>query len=114
MKHFYKNGSFYLNQSESNDRTELTEEYFNELFAKQAEGQEIYDDNGFPRVRKRTADPKEVAHEEINSLKAKLAQTDYQAIKYAEGLIPEAEYAPIKAQRQAWRARINELETLGG
>lgn len=47
---------------------------------------------------------------EIAELKAKLAETDYQAIKYAEGWIDDAEYAPIKGQRQAWRDRINELE----
>lgn len=42
-------------------------------------------------------------------LKKKLEQTDYQAIKYAEGLISEEDYAPIKAQRQAWRDEINNL-----
>ena len=46
----------------------------------------------------------------INEIKAKLSQTDYQAIKYAEGFISEADYAQIKAQRQAWRDEINELE----
>ena len=44
-------------------------------------------------------------------LKQKLAKTDYQAIKFAEGLISEEEYAPIKAQRQAWRDEINQLES---
>lgn len=43
-------------------------------------------------------------------LKQKLKNTDYQAIKYAEGLLTEEEYAPIKAQRQAWRNEINALE----
>jgi len=47
---------------------------------------------------------------EIGELKTKLSETDYQAVKYAEGWITEEEYAPIKAQRQAWRDRINELE----
>lgn len=46
----------------------------------------------------------------INEIKAKLSQTDYQAIKYAEGFISETDYAPIKAQRQAWRDEINALE----
>lgn len=49
---------------------------------------------------------------EIKELKQKLADTDYNAIKYAEGWIDSEEYAPIKAQRQAWRDRINELELL--
>lgn len=52
----------------------------------------------------------ELAIYEITELKAKLSATDYQAIKYAEGLITTEEYAEIKAQRQAWRNRINELE----
>lgn len=47
---------------------------------------------------------------EINALKQNLARTDYKAIKYAEGLIPEEEYASIRQERQAWRDRINELE----
>ena len=46
----------------------------------------------------------------IDETKAKLSQTDYQAIKYFEGFISEADYAPIKAQRQAWRDEINALE----
>lgn len=47
---------------------------------------------------------------QINSLKQQLAATDYQAIKYAEGWINEQDYAPIKAQRQAIRDQINQLE----
>ncbi len=47
----------------------------------------------------------------ISEIKAKLSQTDYQAIKYFEGFISETDYAPIKAQRQAWRDEINALET---
>lgn len=48
--------------------------------------------------------------QEIFSLKQLLNDTDYQAIKYAEGHLTEEEYAPIKEKRQAWRDRINELE----
>ena len=47
---------------------------------------------------------------QIEALKQQLADTDYKAIKYAEGLIPEEEYQPIKEQRQAWREEINKLE----
>lgn len=46
----------------------------------------------------------------ISKLKSLLNQTDYQAIKYAEGHITEEEYASIKAQRQEWRNEINSLE----
>lgn len=53
---------------------------------------------------------KMVAEREIKDLKVKLGATDYQAIKFAEGVMTTDEYAPTKAQRQAWRERINELE----
>lgn len=48
---------------------------------------------------------------EINDLKQKLLDTDYQAIKYAEGVLSESEYSEMKAQRQLWRTTINELES---
>ena len=47
---------------------------------------------------------------QIEELKALLVATDYQAIKFAEGILTAEEYAPIKAQRQAWRDEINMLE----
>lgn len=55
---------------------------------------------------------KELAQREILSLKLKLAETDYQAIKYAEGVLTYDEYAPMKTQRQYWRDRINDLEKI--
>ena len=48
--------------------------------------------------------------QKINELKAKLRATDYKAIKYAEGVLSFTEYAPIRAEREAYRAEINELE----
>jgi hypothetical protein len=48
--------------------------------------------------------------QKINQLKAKLRDTDYKAIKYAEGLISEEEYASIKAEREAWREEIRQAE----
>lgn len=56
----------------------------------------------------------EKAKARIRELKAKLAATDYQAIKYAEGEMDAEEYAPIKAQRAEWRTEINALEELAG
>lgn len=47
---------------------------------------------------------------EIDNLKRQLFESDYKAIKYAEGWISEEDYADIKAERQALRDRINELE----
>ena len=46
----------------------------------------------------------------IEELKQQLADTDYQAIKFAEGWLTVEEYEPIKALRQSWRDEINRLE----
>lgn len=46
----------------------------------------------------------------ISELKQKLAETDYKAIKYAEGELSVEEYAETKSQRRAWREEINKLE----
>lgn len=49
--------------------------------------------------------------QQIAELKQQLFLTDYKAIKYAEGWISDDEYAPIRAERQAIRDKINELES---
>lgn len=46
----------------------------------------------------------------IAELKQRLKDTDYKAIKYAEGELSVEEYAPMKVQRKAWREEINKLE----
>ena len=46
----------------------------------------------------------------IADRKAQLAESDYKAIKYAEGWFTEEEYAPIKAEREQLREEIRELE----
>ena len=47
---------------------------------------------------------------EMAQLKDYLNHTDYQAIKYAEGVLTAEEYAETKQSRAAARARINEIE----
>lgn len=47
----------------------------------------------------------------IAELKSYLSATDYQSHKHADGAMTEEEFAPIRAQRQAWRDEINALET---
>ena len=49
---------------------------------------------------------------EISQLKKQLSDTDYKAIKYAEGQLTEEDYSTIRLQRQSYRDRINELEAL--
>ena len=64
----------------------------------------------------KTADDlqKEEYAAEILTLKKQLADTDYKAIKYAEGVMTDEDYQETGIQRQAWRRRINELEALIG
>ena len=46
----------------------------------------------------------------ITELKQLLSDTDYKALKYADGALTEAEYAPVREDRKQWRAEINEIE----
>ena len=54
--------------------------------------------------------PAPSAAEQIAALKRKLSETDYAVIKIAEGAATTADYADLIAQRQTWRAEINDLE----
>ena len=65
-----------------------------------------------PTKEELEADNRQVVEREIGELKRKLSDTDYKAIKYAEGLLTDEEYVEIKIQRELWRKRINELEVL--
>lgn len=49
---------------------------------------------------------------EINGLKQLLAQSDYKALKYAEGEITESEYAETREYRQSLRDKINQFEAM--
>lgn len=51
----------------------------------------------------------ELAEKRIAELKQKLFDTDYRAIKFAEGELTEEEYAPYREERRAWRKEINSL-----
>lgn len=46
----------------------------------------------------------------INRLKKLLEATDYEAIKYGEGVISQEQYAALAQARAAWRTAINALE----
>ena len=69
-----------------------------------------FDKNGFniELYNKRKQSYK--SQNKIAELKQKLANTDYKAIKYAEGVLTKEEYEPIKKERQALRDKINQLE----
>lgn len=49
-------------------------------------------------------------YNEIDDLKQRLFETDYQAIKFAEGVMTLSEYEPMREKRKQWRERINFLE----
>ncbi len=76
----------------------------------------MYEAAGYHYVEQVPQEPteEEVAEMErlnrIAELKQLLAESDYKAIKYAEGWLTAEEYSDTKAQRQAWRNEINELE----
>lgn len=55
-------------------------------------------------------DEQKEKYKEIDELKKYLRDTDYKALKYADGAYTEEQYAPIREQRAESRARINEIE----
>ena len=93
---------------------EVTDERHAELVTMANSGKELYiktiKDKEFA-LRDITIPQEQIIQNRIAELKSLLAQTDYQAIKYAEGQLSASEYAEMKKQRQAWRDEINELET---
>ena len=66
------------------------------------------------QIPQKTEDEKliEQYQSEIVELKKYLFDTDYKAIKFAEGEITESDYQEVKLQRHDARVRINELESL--
>lgn len=95
------------------DKTLYTQEQVDAIFAGRGKNEVIKDVNGVPTyVKFRSNEEIEIAAKKrrIVELKVLLQKTDYQAIKYAEGFISEADYIHIKEQRQLWRDEINELE----
>ena len=66
------------------------------------------------QIPQKTEDEKliEQYQAEIIELKKYLSDTDYKAIKFAEGELSESDYQEVKSQRHDARARINELESL--
>ena len=96
------------------DKTLYTQEQVDAIFKNRGENQVIKDVNGIPTaVDLYTESELAIVYKKkrISELKSLLQETDYQAIKYAEGFISEEDYLPIKQTRQEYRNEINELET---
>ena len=99
-RYYYRSGDNFLIKKEPFEEDEIPEGY-----VQVEESEYIQYENSFlivPDI------PPQI--KQIEELKEQLAQSDYQAIKFAEGYFTEEEYAPIKAQRQALRDQINALE----
>lgn len=47
---------------------------------------------------------------DINGCKQLLAETDYKALKHADGVLDEAEWEPVKERRKELRQQINDFE----
>ena len=95
------------------DKTLYTQEQVDAIFAGRGANQVLKDVNGVPTYVNLYTDAEltvQANKKRIAELKALLQATDYQAIKYAEGFISEADYLPIKQTRQEYRNQINELE----
>ena len=95
------------------DKTLYTQEQVDAIFAGRSANQVIKDVNGVPTYVNLYTDTEltvQANRKRIAELKALLQASDYQAIKYAEGFISEADYSSIKQVRQSYRNKINELE----
>ncbi|WP_208776226.1 hypothetical protein [Roseomonas marmotae] len=68
------------------------------------------DDLSWSVVRKPEKSAEEEKQNRIAELKQKLAETDYVAIKIAEGAATKEGYADVIAQREIWRVEIRALE----
>ena len=88
-----------LTEEEMGDNVEITEEEYNSI-------QEQKKQNRLAKVN--TSRNQNLAR--IAELKQLLRDSDYKLFKYQDGDMTEEEYAPIKAQRHAWRVEINQLE----
>ena len=92
---------------------EVTDERHAELVTMANSGKELYLSNLVEKsfdLREIIIPQEQQRQNRIAELKSLLSQTDYQAIKYAEGQLSANEYEEMKKQRQTWRDEINLLE----
>lgn len=47
----------------------------------------------------------------LSEIQSLLTQTDYQAIKFAEGIINEEQYNSLKTLRESWRSAYNSIQS---
>ena len=102
QKYYYRNGNNFLIRKEQIPTDEIPDGYV------QITEEEYSEFSATLNSRFRSQIPPQI--KQIEELKQQLAQSDYQAIKFAEGWLTAEEYAPIKAHRQSLRDQINSLE----
>ena len=88
----------------------VSDSEFDDLMCKQASGMKLVVENNKVIAVDNIPSFKDRIFNQISELKKLLNETDYKAIKFAEGFITKEEYEPIKLQRMIWREEINELE----
>lgn len=71
---------------------------------------EIKDNFDYYWSKAQAAEAEITRDNEIAELQKLLDDTDYEAIKYAEGTITENQFANLKTAREAWRVAIRKLK----
>lgn len=104
-RYYYKDsdGNYYSFKKQRDGLIAITEQEFNE-YAQSLSKSVTPSQTSYTREQI-------LAKRRIEELKQFLFDTDYQAIKYAEGLISAQDYEPIKQLRQSYRDEINQLES---
>ena len=103
-KYYYRDGinlgvtKHKLSKEERGSYVEITEEEYNALCSQQ-------NNKG-----NHNQTEIEIKRNRIAELKGVLDSSDYKQRKWIDGDMTDEEYAPIKAQRHAWRVEINQLE----
>lgn len=90
-----------------------TDEEVKALFSSVGKDQTLRDVDGTPTIVDLYTDKEKAIKSKearIAELKGLLKATDYQAIKFAEGVWTAEEYEELRVQRQAWRDEINACE----
>lgn len=88
---------------------ELKSEEFDFLMCEQNKGKELKVVDGKVVAVERVITEEQIKVNRIDELKELLSDTDYQAIKFAEGELTAEEYEPMRLQRKAWREEIRKL-----
>ena len=86
-------------------------EEFDQLMSAECQGKILVVENGKVIAKDYEPTQYEINMTRILDLKRFLNETDYQPLKYLDGEYTEEEYAVLKAQRQAWREEIRQLES---